>query len=233
MDNSELEQNNETPELENSQEQMELEVQESEDDVEITEEEKQPKPEEDELTKERRKQQMEWSKQEVAKYSQLALKLAVKSAKTDANSLVDLYKEDPKLADAVAREFEYDDFNDLKQSLWLWNDEDDFETKYQARKQKEAHEEAIEKVSSKIESLWSIKSQVQEYFDELSEWKQLTYDKAMRLYDMAVTYVKKDALKDEKSDTAKKSLASTSVSSTPKKEESSWWIVRNGQMVQI
>lgn len=231
MDNSELENNNETPELDNSQEQMESE--ETETEVVITKEEEEPKPEEDELTKQRRKQQMEWSKQEVAKYSQLALKLAVKSAKTDANSLVELYKEDPKLADAVAKEFEYDDYNDLKNSLWLWSNEDDFETKYQARKQKEVHEEAIEKVTSKIESLWSIKSQVQEYFDELSEWKQLTYDKAMRLYDMAVTYVKKDALKDEKSDTAKKSLASTSVSSTPKKEESSWWIVRNGQMVKI
>jgi hypothetical protein len=45
--------------------------------------------------------------------------MAVKAAKYDANSLVELNDDDPKLADSVAQEYGYTDYSDLKKSLNL------------------------------------------------------------------------------------------------------------------
>ena len=55
--------------------------------------------------KERYKQQIEGSKKEVEKYRKMVLDSEVQKASQDANSLLELYDKDPKLANEVAKEF--------------------------------------------------------------------------------------------------------------------------------
>ena len=228
MDNSKLE-NTETLEIDNSQEVTdEVETDEAiVDEVETEEEE--------DHASIRRKQQLEWSKQEHERLNKIID--AVAAASGDSSTLIALYKEDPKLANEVAKRFGYDDYSDLKKTLKLGKEEseDDFETKYKQRRAKEDHNDALEKISTKIEKLsdW-IKEEVQEYFDDLAEWKNLTYEKAMKLYDMAVTYAKKDKMKEDKLVEAKKWLSSTGVSkSTPQKKEEIKTIVRDWRLVIV
>ena len=233
MDNSVLE-NTETPEMDNSQEEqiddVELE------DVEADEEETtDDEAESEDPASIRRKQQLEWSRQEVERLKKIVLETAIDAASRDSSTLIALHEKDPKLANEVAKHYGYENYSDLKKTLKLGQDEeeDDFETKYKQRRAKEDHNEAIEKISTKIWKLsdW-IKEEVQEYFDDLAEWKNLNYEKAMKLYDMAVTYAKKDKMKEDKLVDTKKWLSSTGVSkSTPQKKEQIKTIVRDGRLV--
>lgn len=225
MDNSE-ESTIETPEVDNSQEEIEVE----------STEETETQEEEVDTVSERQKQQIEWSKKEALRLREIALEMAIDAAGKDANSLVKLHDKDPKLADAVSKHYGYSDYKDLHDTIIKKSEtvEDDFETKYQKRKAQENHDDAISKISEKIEKLWDIKDEVQEYFDDLAEWKTLTYDKALKLYEMATIYAKKDKLKEDKLEETKRSAWSTWVSkSTPVKEPEQWFYVSNWKLIPL
>jgi hypothetical protein len=118
--------------------------------------------------------------------------------------------------------------------LWVDEEKDDFESKYQERKNKENNEEAITKVWLKIDKLpESIRQEVKEQFEDLSEGKNLTYERATKLFDIAVTYAKKDIVKAEKTEEAKKLLWSSASTKSKGGEDWKQRVVRNGKQVLI
>jgi hypothetical protein len=148
-------------------------------------------------------QQLEWSRQESERKEALLVDTYKSLASKDASALHDLHEKDPKLADKVAKEFWYEDYRDLNKSLkWetsKWLSEDDLENWYQKRRAKDEHSEALKEAKSIISKLpVEVREKAQEYFDDISEWKTLTRDRANKFADMATLYVSRDKIKDEK-----------------------------------
>lgn len=151
-------------------------------------------------------EQLEWSKQEVAKKESLLIETYKKMAEQDASVLEDLFNKEPKIANTIAKEFGYDDYNDLKNTMSSdysdenkWLTENDFEEWYNKRRSKEVHSEALkewEKIINKLPE--ELKESAKKYFDDIVDWKKLTIEQAKNFADMSVLYVNKDKLKDEK-----------------------------------
>jgi len=151
-------------------------------------------------------EQLEWSKQEVAKKESLLIETYKKMAEHDASVLQELYDKDPKITNRIAQEFWYDDYNDLK-SIMIdtdetkdkWLSEDDLEKWYQNRRKKDEHLDAIKKATKELSKLpEEVREKAQEYFDDMIEWKTLTDEKAMNYLNMVTLYLNKDKLKDDK-----------------------------------
>jgi len=158
---------------------------------------------------ERYKQQISWSKAENERMQNLLLDTYKNLAEKDATVLDDLHSKDPKLANRVAKEFWYDDYNDLYKTMnkseeqKSWLSEDDLEDWYTKRRAKEQHSEALLEAKNIISKLpEEVKEKAQEYFDDITEWKTLTIKKAKDFAEMATLYVNKDKIKDEKYSTA-------------------------------
>lgn len=83
---------------------------ESETDGEVTtppvKEEKEPEKDY-EAAKERFKQQLDGSKKEVERLRNIALQTAIKNAAYDSTTLLELHKQDPKLAEEAAKNFDW------------------------------------------------------------------------------------------------------------------------------
>ena len=203
-------------------------------------------PNKDELTKKRYKEQMEGSKKEAERLAKIAFNAQVKLAQQDANNLLELHKQDPKLAEQVAEKFGYSNFADAKRTITGSEDtelvpqQEDFETLYEKKRAEERHQEALEEVSlffekSSLES--DQQDQAQEYFDRITEWRKLTRSQAIEFAEMATLYVQKDSLKQNKFENWVKQFASTKVNTkkvdteeeTPKTME----IVKDWQLVTV
>ena len=199
---------------------------------------------------ERYKQQIAWSRAEAERLRNLVLDREVKAAEKDARSLLELHEADPKLADAVARKFGYDDFADAKKYIDQKDFSDggvektqnaslkeDFEKFYQERKAKETHEEALKK-ADKI--LWKIKDadareRAEEHFKKIAWNKTLTIDEAEEFAEMATLYVNKDSLRAERYDEWLSSYASTWMWMGKKAPSSTGerLVVRDGRLVSL
>lgn len=152
-------------------------------------------------------EQLEWSKQEVAKKESLLIETYKKMAEQDASVLDDLFNKEPKMTDRIAQEFGYEDYNDLKNTMSSsnssnenkWFTEDDFEEWYNKRRSKEVHSEALkewEKIINKLPE--ELQEKARKYFDDIVDWKKLTIEQAKNFADMSVLYVSKDKIKDDK-----------------------------------
>ena len=165
-------------------------------------------PQDDFTEKEKRyKEQIAWSKSEAERLRQMVIEVEVQKASQNADSLLELHSKDPKMANEVAKEFWYADFEDAKQKISgdeseisnKWLTEDDFERMYQKRKQKEEHEKAIKKAEKFIAKLDEEKQEkAKAYFDKISDWKTLDEETALEFAEMATLYVNKDKLKNDK-----------------------------------
>lgn len=187
----------------------------------------------EELTKERWKQQLEWSKKEAEKYRQYVVDVEYQKASENANSLLELSDKDPKLANEVAKKFWYDSVDEVKKELEKSNPkvndftEEKFEELYQKRRAKEEHEQAIKKAENVISQLDDeLKDKAKTYFNKISKWQTLDMETALEFAEMATLYVSKDKLKKDKYDDSISLLWSNNISSTkPKKSDDDWPII--------
>jgi len=156
---------------------------------------------------ERRAQQEAWSKQEVDRLKSIAVDVAYKATKSDANSLLELHEKDPNLATIVAEKFGYDSFEEAKVLIESnavvkdqWLSEDEFNKKYDARRTKEIHSDAIKKAESLIDKIEDKdqKEKAKANFDEIIEWKNLNYENSKRFVEMATLHVSKEDIKEWK-----------------------------------
>lgn len=171
----------------------------------------------------RHSQQMEWSRKEVERLKKIALDTAVNAAKVDANTLLDLHKQDPKLANEASKAFNWKDTQWWSYENFLswrekWNtvlQEDDREIRYQKKRAQEKHEEALQVALEMLSGLPQDKQQEAiSKFDEMTEWKMLTEKKAKEFVEMVTLYVNKDKIKTDKRVSTLADLASTNVTVT-------------------
>jgi len=203
----------------------------------------------EELTKERYKQIVDWSKKEADKYRQMVVDTEVQKASKNANSLLELHEKDPKLAKEVAKWFEFTDFGWYEafiENNWVssvpnkGNDftEEQFEEMYQKRRKKEEHAVSLKKADKLIKSLeGDLQDKAQSYFDKITEGKTLNEESALEFAEMATLYVSRDKLKAWKYDDAMAMLWSNwlSISSSKKSSKDEWpkHVVRNWKLVLI
>ena len=217
------------------------------DDLEATDEVTTEEPTLDEVTKERYKQQMDWSKKEVERLTEIVLQTAIREASKDASTLLELHKQDPKLANKVAENFDwsktergdYKSFlkQDAQVSKSLSDEEIDAiaERKAEEKLAKKEHDKAIAKAEKLFEKLEEgLAEEAQKRFTKLV-WNQiLTEEDALEFAEMATLYVSKDKGNGDRYNKVVADLASTSVS---KSKKSSWpdmvTIIRDGQLVLI
>lgn len=159
----------------------------------------------------RYKEQIKGSKEEAMRLREVAIKQWVKAAEKDARSLLDLYDVDPKLADDVAKEFWYDDYEDAKSyiekkfsnsddSRSSWDLEANFERLYQERKAKETDAEArarAEKIFAKEIKDEALRDKAKSQFKRMAGSKKLTIEEAEEFAEMATLYANKDNMKSE------------------------------------
>lgn len=201
----------------------------------------------DEVTKERYKQQIEWSRKEVDRLTEIVLQTAIKEASKDASSLLELHKQDPKLASKVADNFDWSNTErgtykaflkqDSSVSKSLSDDEIEelAERKAEEKLAKKEHEKAITKAQKLFDKLnEDLQEEAIKRFNKLV-WNQvLTEDDALELAEMATLYVSKDKSNWDRYSNAVASLASTGVS---KSKKPSWEdlvsVIRDGKIVLI
>ena len=201
-------------------------------------------PKEEDVKAKRHAQQMEWSRLEVERLERIAFESQRKLAETDANNLLELHKTDPKLAEKVAKSFNYWSFEEARQVIIAGNvieqkPEDDFEVKYSRKRAEERHQEALEDATkfikkSKLDD--EKREAAQNYFDKITAGKQLTRDEALEYADMATLYVQKENIKEWKYQEWLKELQSSWLSSkkvAPSKNTWPQFVVRNGEMVEL
>lgn len=166
--------------------------------------------ESDELTKERYKQQLEWSKQEVQKktaeaqrYKETAINVAVLAAEKDAGTFLELKEKDPELANEVAKRFHYANAEEaaaaIKWNGWesadvskKWLSEDESKANYQKRRAEEVHTEAIQSAEKQINARFQddeLRDAALQQFRFLAEGRTLTPELAKQLLEMASLYV--------------------------------------------
>lgn len=208
----------------------------------------------DEQVSKRHAEQMEWARKEVQRLKEIAIEAAVKEASVNAKSLIDLHSKDPKLANEVAKKFNYSSYEEAKkvidemdwwtakqQSSW-WLTEEEFEKKFQERYQKMKSEETHQQALSK--AYWIINKLPEELrdlatskFDKAVWKKKLTIEDAVEFAEMATLYVTKDKLKWAKREEALAMLASTWAwnSSNVVSDDDDWkkYVVRNWRLVLV
>ena len=169
------------------------------------------------IDKKRHKEIVHWKELETQKARELAINAVWKHATTtDASILLEVHKEDPKLAKAVAEKIDWENSEWWSYANFLkWSAkkvDDDFDTKYEKRRRQEQHEESIKKAHKVIKSLPDeIQDEALSYFEDITEGKTLTEEKALKYAEMASTYVSKDKVKQSKKEDAEKALSSTSL----------------------
>lgn len=184
----------------------------------------------------RHSEQMEWARMEVermkaeAERSQnIAYKTAISAAKVNGNSLLELYDEDPTLAEKVAKDWFGMTINEVKaflngeaptEKVSLTQDDVDklFEEKYEKRKSDEMHNESLQIAESYLLKIKdeSLQEEARKKFQLLSEWKKLTPSLANELAEMATLYVNKDNLMNWAYTKSVETLSSTGLSSSKK-----------------
>ncbi len=187
---------------------------------------------------ERYKNQINWSKQEAERLSQLSFDTAVKSVWYDADYLLELHDKDPKLANKVAKEFWYSDYDDAKSTMSWWEEkkesnlftEDDFDAMYQKRRDKEVHEKSLENAKTKI-SKTSNSEEVRKQFEKLVKWRQLNDEEATKFVEMANLYVNKDSLLWSKRWQSLEMLSSNWLWNSKKQDTEAKYIVKWGKYV--
>ena len=181
----------------------------------------------EDLTKERYKQQMAWSRAEVERYQQEAEKssalveeMAINAAKSDGNHLLELHAKDPALAERVALKGFNMSIDEVKAYMNWWTQwvpekpSDDFETKfeaeYQKRLQSDQHTSAIQTADTIFDKLpEDIQQEAKDKFAMLSEWRKLTPQQATEYAEMATLYVSRGNAKANVTNEYLKSLSST------------------------
>lgn len=197
----------------------------------------------------RYKEQMKGSQEEAMRLRNLAIEQWVKAAEKDARSLLELHDVDPKLADEVARRFNYDDFADAKKVIdqKFSNDEGfkdsksgteaDFERWYQERKTKETDTEArarAEKIFSKEIKDEELREKAKAQFKKIAWNKKLSIEEAEEFAEMATLYANKDSMKANMYEEGLWNFASTWMWMW-KKPSTTWsnMVVRNGRLVDL
>lgn len=174
----------------------------------------------------RHKEQETWSKAEVTRLRNLAIEAEVKLAKVDANNLIELSTRDPKLADEVARRFDYDDMKDAKEKItWVKVEyekptEEDLDAYYQSRKSKEEHESWLLEAKLLLEKLpTELQEEAINEFNELIEGRTLSKEKMLKFANMVTLSLNKGKSKTDITEWLKK-LSSTGISNSKKPSES-------------
>lgn len=194
----------------------------------------------------RHSQQMEWAKKEVERQKQKALDVAVKWVAKDAELLLEIYAEDPELANEVAKKFKYSSFDEAKKFInsgqkldpkdELEDEETRFEKRYAQKRLQEKHEEALDKAEK---LLAKVPDELQEtakaYFEKISKGHMLDEATAIEFAQMATLYVSKDRLLHDKMEDWLKYLGSSGIKAgaKPKKELEPQTIIRNGKVVVL
>jgi len=159
----------------------------------------------------RYKEQIEWSKQEWKRLREMIINMWVQEATKDASSLLELHKQDPKIAEEVAKQFGYSDYKEAENTILSMessndstpqkqeSEEDKFKRWYSEMKKTEEHQTSLEEANKIFSSLPEEQQEkARKYFDMISEWKTLTKDKATEFAKMATLYVNKDKIKEDK-----------------------------------
>lgn len=203
----------------------------------------------DEATSKRHAEQMAWAKQEVDRVMELAIDAAETAAKVDVRSLEELYQKDPKLADEVAKRFDYDNFKEIKEKradLFEENQEldkkqpeqkEDFEKWYQERKSKEEHENALEEAEKIFNEVSDseAREEIEKHFKKLAEGRNLTKEDAKEYAKMATLYVSQGSRKEEIFTNALAKLGSVNsvTSSKQSKSDDDELVVVNGKLLTL
>lgn len=197
---------------------------------------------------ERYKQQLASDKAEVKRLKEMLIDEEVSKASQDAKKLLELHKKDPKLADEVAKKFNYSSFDEAKATLeWLdendglkdraSNADDDFDARYAKKRAAEIHELALKKAEKALNKLPEDQQEVaKEYFDKIALGRTLDEDTALEFAELATLYVNKDKLKSWKYEEAMSNLSSTWLSKwrkVPVDSEPKYELNDRGQLVLI
>ena len=197
----------------------------------------------------RYKEQMKGSQEEAMRLRNLAIEQWVKAAENDARSLLELHDVDPKLADEVARRFNYDNFEDAKKFIdqkfnnsdWIKENksgsEADFERWYQERKAKETDSEArarAEKIFAKEIKDEELREKAKAQFKRIAWTKKLSMEEAEEFAEMATLYANKDSMRANMYDEGLWNFASTWMWMWKKPSATgSNLIVRDGRLVDL
>ena len=132
----------------------------------------------------------EWHK----RYEQ-AKKVWTMAVKANPSNLLDIYNEDPKLAESIAKS-EYDmSYEDAKKQIeWHspsgnWTNEDELAdkiySKIQAKSEQQKTGEIVDKFYSKNNIEWDFKKDFDWIYNDLIDWKSLTSVNAKKYLDIA------------------------------------------------
>ena len=169
------------------------------------------------IDKKRHKEIVHGKELETKKARELAINTVWKYATTtDSSILLEVNKEDPQLAKAVAEKIDWENSEWWSYANFLKGNvkksDDDFDTKYERRRQQERHEESIKKAHKVIDNLSDdVRDEALDYFNDITEGKTLTEEKALKYAEMASIYVNKDKQRQEKKGEAEKALSSTNL----------------------
>lgn len=183
--------------------------------------------EEADFEKERFNQIVSGKQKQIDSLRQIAIDNAVEAARYNASSLIKLHDTDPKLANEVAKKFGYENYEqaELEAKRMSWDalskkkddDDEDFDTKYAKRRDQEKHEEAMKKAEKSIKKLdEELQEKAQGYLEKITKWQKLDVDSIEEYIDMVTLYVTKDKVDTKKTEKAKESFHSSTVSKSSK-----------------
>jgi len=164
-----------------------------------------------EAKEKRYKEQLAWSAKEAERLRWIILDSEVQKASKDGKSLLELHKTDPKLAEEVAKKFNYVSFEDAKKFIESgWSDDkkietkpvtkEDFEKWYKEKEDAKIRgwsENAAEKIFAEI-SDEKIRKEAEAGFKKIVWDKTLSKDEAVEIAKMVTLYANRDNLKKEK-----------------------------------
>jgi len=197
---------------------------------------------------ERYKQQLASDKAEVKRLKQMVIDEEVSKASQDAAKLLELHKKDPKLADEVAKKFNYSDFNEAQKAIEILTsdsglgnkkntEDDDFDARYARKRAAEIHEESLKKAEKALNKLPEEQQELaKEYFDKMALGRTLDEQTALEFAEMATLYVNKDQLRNWKYEEVVSNLSSTWLSKSKKApvvSEPKYELNDRGQLVLI
>lgn len=127
--------------------------------------------------------------------------VSIMAVKADPKNLIEIHKEDPKLAESIAKSQYNMSFDDAKKQIeWFkkpagdWGNEDELAdkiyTKIQAKSEQEKTKSTIDNFYSKNKIEWEFKEDFDWIYKDLIEWKTLTSSAAKKYLDIAFREVK-------------------------------------------
>lgn len=203
--------------------------------IETPEEEdsQQEESEETELMdKKRHKELLHGKEQELAQARNQTAQIAFEVVENDIMKLLDYHAKDPKLAKRVAERFDW-----WTSEYWTYenflkgnkNGVDDFDSKYEKRRAQEVHEESLKKAQKILDKVpENLQEEAKAYFDEITEGKTLTEEKALKFAEMATLYVSKETANKDRKTQALKEMASSGAPSKPWQPPKSDELIVNG-----